>query len=196
MEESEAAASCYDRVYVAQRPELFFKATPQRVVGPSQAIRIPHDSRWCVPEPEIALVLNSRLELVGYTVGNDVSCRDIEGENPLYLPQAKIYDECCSLGPWITLASAMPPTEEVGIRLEVWRDGKTILDASTSAGKMARPLSELIDFLGRDRTFPNGAFLLTGTGIVPESTFTLTRGDSVRITIDGIGTLANTVIQQ
>ena len=126
MEESQGAASFYDQVYAAERPELFFKATPHRVVGPGQPVRIRQDARWNVPEPELALVLNSRLELVGFTIGNDMSSRDIEGENPLYLPQAKVYDACCALGPWITLAAGMPPPSEIEIELAVergWPDG-------------------------------------------------------------------------
>ncbi|WP_435005898.1 fumarylacetoacetate hydrolase family protein [Tundrisphaera lichenicola] len=194
-EESEQAASFYDKVYTADRPELFFKATPSRVVGPGQAIRVRQDTSWCVPEPELALVLSPRLTIVGFTVGNDVSARDIEGENPLYLPQAKMYDACCALGPVITLASAMPPILEVGIRLEIEREGKTIVRESTSIARMARKLEDLVDWLGRDNRFPDGAFLLTGTGIVPPDDFTLAPGDFVRIAIDGIGTLVNPVVQ-
>ena len=195
MEESEAAASCYDRVYVSDRPELFMKATPHRVVGPHEALRIRKDSAWNVPEPEVTLVLNSRLELVGYTIGNDMSSRDIEGENPLYLPQAKVYDHCCSLGPCITLPDAMPTRAEIGIRLQVHRDTATVFDSSTTVDEMARSFEDLIHWLGRDNSFPHGAFLLTGTGIVPDSSFTLQTGDQVEITVDGIGTLSNSVVQ-
>ena len=195
MEESEAAASCYDRVYVSDRPELFMKATPHRVVGPHEALRIRKDSAWNVPEPEVTLVLNSRLELVGYTIGNDMSSRDIEGENPLYLPQAKVYDHCCSLGPCITLPNAMPTRAEIGIRLQVRRDTSTVFDSSTTVDEMARSFEDLIHWLGRDNSFPNGAFLLTGTGIVPDSSFTLQTGDQVEITVDGIGKLSNSVVQ-
>lgn len=195
MEESEAAASCYDRVYVSDRPELFMKATPHRVVGPHGSLRIRKDSAWNVPEPEVTLVLNSRLELVGYTIGNDMSSRDIEGENPLYLPQAKVYDHCCSLGPCITLPNAMPTRAEIGIRLQVRRDTATVFDSSTTIDEMARSFEDLIHWLGRDNTFPNGVFLLTGTGIVPDSSFTLQMGDQVEITVDGIGTLTNSVVQ-
>lgn len=195
MEESEAAASCYDRVYESDRPELFMKATPQRVVGPGQPIRIRSDATWNVPEPEVTLVLSSELKLVGITVGNDMSSRDIEGDNPLYLPQAKTYDQCCGLGPWITLAEAMPAENNIGIRLQVSRGDRTVFTDSTSTAEMARSFEHLIGYLGRDNTFANGAFLLTGTGIVPDSSFTLQPGDLVEIDVDGVGTLANTVVQ-
>jgi 2-dehydro-3-deoxy-D-arabinonate dehydratase len=194
-EESEQGGSFYDLVYRAARPELFFKATPSRVVGPGQPIRVRRDTKWCVPEPELALVLSPDLRLVGFTVGNDVSARDIEGENPLYLPQAKVYDACCALGPAITLAAAMPPARELEIRLEIERDGAVEFAGSTPVSRMARDLDDLIDWLGRDNLFPQGAILLTGTGIVPPDEFSLKAGDLVRITIDGIGTLANPVVQ-
>jgi 2-dehydro-3-deoxy-D-arabinonate dehydratase len=194
-EESERAASFYDLVYTADRPELFFKATPARVVGPGQAIRVRRDSIWCVPEPELALVLTPALKLVGFTVGNDVSARDIEGENPLYLPQAKVYEGCCALGPWVTLVSAMPPRGSIGIRMEITRDRTTIFEGETSVARMARRFEELIGWLGRDNCFPDGILLLTGTGIVPPDDFSLTIGDLVKITIDGIGTLTNPVVQ-
>jgi 2-dehydro-3-deoxy-D-arabinonate dehydratase len=194
-EESEQGGSFYDLVYRASRPELFFKATPSRVVGPGGPIRVRHDTRWCVPEPELALVLSPTLRLVGYTIGNDVSARDIEGENPLYLPQAKIYDASCALGPVVTLVPAMPPLASVTIRLAIERDGSTAFDGSTSVGRMARGFDELVDWLGRDNLFPEGVILLTGTGIVPPDDFSLRAGDLVRITIDGIGTLSNPVIQ-
>jgi 2-dehydro-3-deoxy-D-arabinonate dehydratase len=195
MEESESAATLYDRIYEAERPELFFKATPHRVSGSGQPLRIRRDSRWNVPEPELALVLNSRLEWVGCTVGNDMSSRDIEGENPLYLPQAKIYDACCGLGPWITLRDDMPPATEIGIHLAVHRAGAIAFDGRTSAGQMARSFEDLIGWLARDNSFPDGAVLLTGTGVVPTSDFTLLPGDVVEITIDGIGTLSNPIVQ-
>lgn len=192
-EESQGAATFYDLVYTADRPELFFKATPSRVVGPGAAIRVRADSRWTVPEPELALVLSPDLRLVGFTVGNDVSARDIEGRNPLYLPQAKVYRACCALGPVVTLADAMPATEDTGIRLTVERGGSTAFEGSTPLGRMTRRLEELIDWLGRDNLFPTGVILLTGTGIVPPDDFGLEEGDVVRIAIDGIGTLANSV---
>ena len=194
-EESESGGSFYDLVYSAPRPELFFKATPSRVVGSGAAIRVRRDTRWSVPEPELALVLSPKLALVGFTVGNDVSARDIEGQNPLYLPQAKVYDACCALGPCITLADAMPPIQEVVIRLVIERAGIKVVEGSTSLARMARKLEDLIDWLGRDNIFPTGVVLLTGTGIVPPDEFSLTPLDTIRISIDGIGTLTNTVVQ-
>ncbi|MEM7476731.1 MAG: fumarylacetoacetate hydrolase family protein [Planctomycetota bacterium] len=195
MEESEAAASCYDRVYQSERPEIFFKATPHRVRGSNQPLRIRADATWNVPEPELALVLTPKLEIIGFTVGNDMSSRDIEGDNPLYLPQAKMYNECCGLGPWITLASAMPPPEEIGIDLKIFRAGDIVFDQSTSVSEMARSFDDLVSWLGRDNSFPTGAFLLTGTGIVPDSDFTLAPSDRVDISIVGVGTLSNTIVQ-
>ncbi len=195
-EESADGGSFYDKVYSADRPELFFKATPSRVVGPGTAVRVRADSDWSVPEPELALVLSPDLRLVGYTVGNDMSARDIEGRNPLYLPQAKMYEACCALGPCVTLASAMPPASEITIRLTIERDGATAFDSSTSVGRMARSFAELIGWLGRDNTFPQGAVLLTGTGIVPPDEFSLQDGDRVTIAIDGIGALVNPVVKR
>lgn len=195
MEESEAAASCYDRVYQSPRPELFFKATPNRVSGHGQPVRIRTDATWNVPEPEVTLVLNSRGERVGFTIGNDMSSRDIEGENPLYLPQAKVYNQCCGLGPWITLTAGMPPEREIGIRLEIVRDGSVVFSGESGVSQMARSFDELVSWLCRDNAFPTGAFLLTGTGIVPDSDFTLHPGDRVDITVDGVGTLSNPVVQ-
>lgn len=195
MEESEAAASCYDRVYVSPRPELFMKATPHRVGGPGQPLRIREDAEWNVPEPELTLVMNTRLQLVGFTIGNDMSSRDIEGDNPLYLPQAKVYNQCAGLGPWITLATAMPPREQIGISLTIRRDGKVVFEGQTGIDQMARTFEELIGWLGRDNSFPAGVMMMTGTGIVPDSDFTLHPGDVVDITIDGIGTLSNPIVQ-
>jgi 2-dehydro-3-deoxy-D-arabinonate dehydratase len=194
-EESEQGGTLYDRVYRAARPELFLKATPSRVVGPNQPIRVRSDTRWCVPEPELALVISPALNLVGFTIGNDVSSRDIEGENPLYLPQAKVYDACCALGPCITLAADMPPVQEIEISLEIKRGDLSIFRGSTSAGRMVRTYQELIGWLARDNVFPDGVVLLTGTGIVPPDEVTLSAGDRVQITIDGIGTLINPAIQ-
>lgn len=195
MEESEAAASCYDRVYQSPRPEIFFKATPHRVRGQDDALRIRSDATWNVPEPELALVLSPSLKIVGYTVGNDMSSRDIEGDNPLYLPQAKMYDQCCGLGPWITLADDMPGREEIEIDLKIHRGDQIVFDQATRASEMARTFDDLVSYLGRDNSFPTGAFLLTGTGIVPDSDFTLAPHDQVRITITGIGTLSNWIVQ-
>ncbi len=195
MEESETAASCYDRVYESPRPELFLKATPHRVSGNGQPLRIRADATWNVPEPELTLVMNSKLKLVGFTIGNDMSSRDIEGDNPLYLPQAKVYDQCAGVGPWITLASAMPPREEIGIYLTIRRTGKPVFEGQTGVDQMARSFEDLIGWLGRDNSFPAGAMLMTGTGVVPDNDFTLQAGDVVDIRIDGIGTLSNPVVQ-
>lgn len=195
MEESTVASQCYDHVYRSPRPELFFKATPHRVVGPNQSVRIRKDSQWNVPEPELTLVLNSHLQLVGFTIGNDMSSRDIEGENPLYLPQAKVYDGCCGLGPCITLPVSMPPEDEIEISMRVLRDDAAVFSGKTSVAHMARSFDNLISWLGRENSFPQGVFLMTGTGIVPDSDFTLQPADVVEITITGIGTLINSVIQ-
>jgi 2-dehydro-3-deoxy-D-arabinonate dehydratase len=169
MEESSTAASCYDRVYASPRPELFFKATPHRVAGHGQPLRIRTDSNWNVPEPELTLVLSSKLQLVGFTVGNDMSSRDIEGDNPLYLPQAKLYSQSCGLGPWVTLTVGMPPRSEIGIRLIIHRAGKAVFDGRTGVDQMARTFENLIGWLGRDNSFPSGAFLLTGTASFPKA---------------------------
>ena len=171
------------------------KATPHRVSGPEQPVRIRQDSNWNVPEPEVALVLNTKMEIAGFTIGNDVSSRDIEGDNPLYLPQAKVYSQCCGLGPWVTLAAAMPQPVETGITLVVRRGEDVAYQDQTSAGKLARSYEDLVSWLQRENQFPTGAILLTGTGIVPDSEFTLQPGDVVEITIDGIGTLRNHVVQ-
>jgi len=182
----------YDRVYEAARPELFFKATPGRVRGPGQPIFIRSDSTWDVPEPELAVICNSRLEVVGYTVGNDVSSRSIEGENPLYLPQAKVFDGCCALGPAIALAWDFSPSDR-SIAIQIIRGGSTVFESSTTTSAMRRPIAELVGYLGRDQSFAAGCVLLTGTGIVPPSDFTLMPGDVVSIQIDGIGVLENPV---
>jgi 2-dehydro-3-deoxy-D-arabinonate dehydratase len=192
-EESVGAAQFYDKVYTAARPELFLKATPERVVGPGGTIRVRRDSRWSVPEPELTLVVSPDLRIVGYTVGNDVSARDIEGENPLYLPQAKVYHGACAVGPVVTLARALPPADQVTIRLVIRRAGQTAYEGSTPLTAMARPLTELVDWLGRENQFPHGVLLMTGTGIVPPDDFHLSPGDEVSISISGIGTLTNPV---
>jgi 2-dehydro-3-deoxy-D-arabinonate dehydratase len=195
MEESEAAASCYDRVYTAARPELFFKATPNRCSGHLGSLRIRSDASWNVPEPELALVLSSTGHIVGYTIGNDMSSRDIEGDNPLYLPQAKLYDQCCGLGPWITLAADMPARGSIEIGLVIERSGSMVFEGKTSVAQMAREFEDLVQWLLRDNAMPHGAFLLTGTGVVPDSSFTLHPGDRVDITITGIGTLTHSIVQ-
>lgn len=191
--ESVGAARFYDLVYKAERPELFFKATAPRVVGPGARVRIRRDSRWSVPEPELALVLSPRLEIVGYTIGNDMSARDIEGENPLYLPQAKVYTHSCALGPVITLADAMPPLEQIAIHLRIERGGSVAFEGQTSIAQMARSFTDLVSWLGRDNSFPYGAILLTGTGIVPPDDFALAADDLVHIDVTGIGRLTNVV---
>jgi 2-dehydro-3-deoxy-D-arabinonate dehydratase len=194
--ESAGAARFYDLVYTAARPELFFKANPHRVSGPGDRVHIRRDSRWSVPEPELALVLSPRLRLVGYTIGNDMSARDIEGENPLYLPQAKIFDHACALGPVITLAESMPALENVRIRLGIERGGKPVFEGTTAVSEMARSFQDLIGWLGKEASFPAGAILLTGTGIVPADDFSLAPGDVIHIGITGIGTLTNHVEYQ
>ena len=195
MEESEAAKDCYDRVYTAERPEIFFKATPSRCSGHRGPLRIRTDATWNVPEPELCLVLSPKGKIVGYTIGNDMSSRDIEGDNPLYLPQAKVYDQCCGLGPSITLASAMPERSSIEIKLKVTRGSEEVFAGETSVAQITRKLEDLVSWLMRDNQMPNGAFLLTGTGIVPNSDFTLHPNDEVFITIDGIGELQNTIVQ-
>jgi 2-dehydro-3-deoxy-D-arabinonate dehydratase len=194
MEEAKSAGGgdFYDRVYSAKRPEVFFKATPSRVVGHYQKVAIRQDASWSVPEPEFTLLVSPTGKILGYTIGNDMSSRDIEGENPLYLPQAKVYNRCCALGPGI-LVSSQAPGPSTKITLEVLRGGQTIASDSTALSNMKRGLAELVEYLYRDNVFPNGCFLLTGTGIVPEDSFTLHQGDEIRITIDGIGTLINFV---
>ncbi len=181
-EHESADADAYARVYDAERPELFFKSHGWRVAGPDADVRVRRDSRWNVPEPELVLVLNSRMEIVGYTAGNDVSSRDIEGENPLYLPQAKVYDGACSLGPGIVLARP-DALLDLPIRLCVRRGGGPVFEDGVSTSKMKRPLGELAEYLGRELSLPSGAFLMTGTGVVPGDDFTLTPGDRVEISV-------------
>ncbi|HEY8869344.1 MAG TPA: fumarylacetoacetate hydrolase family protein [Candidatus Limnocylindrales bacterium] len=188
-----ADASPYDRVYAAERPELFFKAAAWRVRGPSQTVGIRADSGWDVPEPELALVVSSDGAIAGYTLGNDVSSRTIEGENPLYLPQAKSYDGSCALGPaLVSYDAASPPFD---LHLLVIRDGATIVDETTSTSRIRRPLEDLVAYLMRALDLPSGAILLTGTGIVPQPDFTLVPGDLVRIDGGPLGVLENTVVR-
>jgi 2-dehydro-3-deoxy-D-arabinonate dehydratase len=182
----------YDKVYVADRPELFFKATPQRVVGPGAKVRIRSDSKWNVPEPELTLAINAAGRIFGFTVGNDMSSRDIEGENPLYLPQAKVYAASTALGPSLVMDDA-PPSKETRIHIAILRGGEEVFSGETDIGQITRPLTSLAEFLFRDNTFPQGAYLMTGTGIVPPDSFTLDRGDEIRITIEPSGTLSNVV---
>lgn len=194
IEESKDAGggSFYDRVYSAERPELFFKAQAHKVAGPNSPVRIRSDARWSVPEPELALLINPRGEIVGYTVGNDVSSRDIEGANPLYLPQAKVYDRSCALGPGI-LIQQEPLPAQTRIALEIVRDGRGVFSGAISLSEMKRDSKTLVEYLYRDQSFPHGCFLLTGTGIIPPDDFTLHSGDLIHISIDGIGTLNNHV---
>ncbi len=196
IEESKDAGggTFYDRVYSAERPELFFKATGPRVIGPGGNVRIRSDAKWSVPEPELTLVVNPAGEICGYTIGNDMSSRDIEGENPLYLPQAKFYDASCAIGPCILLSSEPMPSTTT-IQIEIHRDGQQVFAGSTSLAELKRDPKDLVHYLFRDNSFPSGVFLMTGTGVVPEDDFTLGRGDVIRITIEGIGTLENTVVQ-
>lgn len=194
IEESKSAGGgdFYDRVYTAERPELFFKATANRVVGHRGKVAIRSDASWSVPEPELALLIGSSGKITGYTIGNDMSSRDIEGENPLYLPQAKVYDRSCALGPGILLSSdPMPPS--TAIQLQILRNSASVFEGSTALSSMKRDAPTLVRYLFRDNVFPRGCFLLTGTGVVPPDAFTLQTGDEIRISIDGIGTLVNFV---
>jgi len=182
----------YDRVYSAERPELFFKAVAHKVAGPNSTVKIRADAKWSVPEPELTLVINPRGQIVGYTIGNDMSSRDIEGANPLYLPQAKVYDRSCALGPGILIQSEpMPAATEIGMAIH--RDGNTEFSGTIRLSEMKRDPQVLVEYLYRDQSFPYGCFLLTGTGIIPPDAFTLKSGDEIRISISGIGTLINRV---
>jgi 2-dehydro-3-deoxy-D-arabinonate dehydratase len=194
MEES-TQKSVYDQVYDADRPELFFKATPNRVSGPNDPIAIRGDSEWDVPEPELAILLNTDGELVGYTVGNDVSSRSIEGENPLYLPQAKVYSMSVAIGPAITTTDELPDASNLEIELSIRREGELLFQDTTSTSRMHRSLRDLMGYLRRGNQFPAGVFLLTGTGIVPPSELTLRDGDEVIIRIEGLGALVNPVVR-
>jgi 2-dehydro-3-deoxy-D-arabinonate dehydratase len=194
MQESKSSGGgdFYDRVYGADRPELFFKATAHRVAGPNSKVAIRDDATWSVPEPELTLLITPTGRIVGYTIGNDMSSRDIEGENPLYLPQAKVYDRSCALGPCI-LVSNSPLPRATEIQLEIRRGDKTEFSGSTTLEALKRDPACLVEFLYRNNSFPNGCFLLTGTGIVPPDSFSLKRNDEIRITITDIGTLVNYV---
>jgi 2-dehydro-3-deoxy-D-arabinonate dehydratase len=194
MEES-SQRDVYDRVYDADRPELFLKATPNRVSGPGEPIAIRGDSGWDVPEPELAILLNAHGELVGYTIGNDVSSRSIEGENPLYLPQAKVYSRCAALGPTVVTVDELPDVSNLEIELTIRRGGTELFRDSTATSQLHRTLSDLIAYLLRHNNYPAGVFLMTGTGIVPPSEFTLQDGDEVTIRIDAIGSLVNPVVR-
>ena len=194
LEESGKAggASFYDRVYEAERPELFFKCAGWRARGPGRPVRIRRDARWSVPEPELALVANARGEIVGWTIGDDLSARDIEAENPLYLPQAKIWDGACALGPAIVIRDE-PLPRDTAIELSVARSGAAVFEGSTTLARMRRAPEQLVGYLFRETSFPAGCVLLTGTGIVPPSDFALRAGDEIEIRVPAIGTLLNAV---
>jgi 2-dehydro-3-deoxy-D-arabinonate dehydratase len=182
----------YAKVYDAERPEVFFKSTPHRVVGHNQKVRIRKDSTWDVPEPELTLVTSSSGKIIGYTIGNDMSSRSIEGENPLYLPQAKTYDACAAIGPCIYVTDG-PINKSTTIRLEINRESKNVFEGSIPISQIKRSFEDLVSFVYRECSFPHGCLIMTGTGIVPEHDFTLKTGDEIKISIDGIGTLTNEV---
>ena len=194
MEESDFSANAYDQVYEAPRPEIFLKSLPDKVVHPGEPVGIRADSKWNVPEPELTLVINSAKEMVGVSIGNDMSSRDIEGENLLYLPQAKVYDRSCAVGPWIVVGASEEKIRQWTIGVEIGRGGQSVFIGETSIDNIKRSFSELLDYLGRSQSFPHGAMLLTGTGVVPDDDFTLAEKDVVSIHISGIGTLENNVI--
>ena len=194
MEESDFSARAYDHVYEAARPEIFFKSLGHKVVASGEAVGIRQDARWSVPEPELALVMNSAGRIVGYSIGNDMSSRDIEGENLLYLPQAKIYSRSCAIGPWIVVGPSEQDARAWTVQLQIRRNGAMAFDGNTRIDQLKRTFGELLEHLFRSQAFPSGAVLLTGAGIVPDDTFTLNAGDTVRITISGIGTLENPVV--
>jgi len=194
MEESKDAGggSFYDRVYSADRPELFFKANGSRVIGPGGSVRIRKDSKWNVPEPELTLLISASGKITGYTCGNDMSSRDIEGENPLYLPQAKVYDGSCAIGPCVLISEAQP-SPETKISIRITRSGAEAFAGATTVSQIKRELPSLVEFLYREHCFPAGCMLMTGTGVIPPDAFTLAHGDEIEITIEGIGTLRNVV---
>lgn len=194
MEESDFSATAYDKVYSADRPEIFFKSVAEKVVAPGGAVGIRADARWSVPEPELALVLSSRGRIVGHTIGNDMSSRDIEGENLLYLPQAKTYKSSCALGPWIVLGTPEAVARDWAIRITIHRDGSPVFAGETSVGQIKRTFDDLVSYLFRSQVFPHGAVLLTGTGIVPPDSFTLRERDVIEIEIAGVGVLSNPVM--
>ncbi len=191
-EESQDGGDIYARVYDAKRPEVFFKATAQRIAHPGDEVRIRKDSGWDVPEPELTLLVSSSGKILGYTVGNDMSSRSIEGENPLYLPQAKTYDGCAAVGPCIWVTEAPIPANTL-ISIQIYREDKVIFEGKIEIAQMKRSLDELVSYVYRECSFPHGAFIMTGTGIVPDHDFSLKSGDRIRIDIEGIGTLENPV---
>lgn len=194
IEESKSAGGgdFYDRVYAAERPELFFKALPHKVAGPNSQVRIRRDATWSVPEPELTLLVNPGGRIIGYTIGNDMSSRDIEAVNPLYLPQAKVYDRSCALGPGILIEDQLLAAS-TQISLEILRSGSVTFSGSVTLEELKRDPASLVEYLFRDQTFEHGCFLLTGTGIVPPDEFSLQIGDEIRISISSIGTLVNYV---
>jgi 2-dehydro-3-deoxy-D-arabinonate dehydratase len=194
MEESAFGANAYDKVYEAARPELFFKSLPEKVVAPGDSVGIRKDAFWNVPEPELALVINSKGKIVGYTLGNDMSARDLEGENLLYLPQAKVYARSCALGPFVAINVLEPEVRTWSIHLRVQRGTSVVFQGDSSLGQIKRSFTELASYLCRSQNFPHGAILLTGTGIVPPEKFTLQAGDNVQISASSIGTLENSVV--
>ncbi|MBW8351890.1 fumarylacetoacetate hydrolase family protein [Bacillus sp. IITD106] len=193
---SEPSVSYYDKVYVAERPELFLKSTDKRTIGPNDPLYLRSDSTWQIPEPELGLVLDGTGNIVGYTIGNDMSCRDIEGENPLYLPQAKMWKHSCSVGPAILLAEAVEDPYAFDIKCTIFREGEKIFEDTASTSQLKRKYEELVEFLKRDNELFSGTVLLTGTCIVPPNDFTLRDGDIVEIEISGIGMLRNPVAAQ
>ena len=195
MEESDFSATAYDRVYDAPRPEIFFKSLPEKVVACGEPVGIRTDANWSVPEPELVLMMNSRGEIAGYAVGNDMSSRDIEGENLLYLPQAKVYHRSCAVGPWVRVGATEEEAREWEIKIQIERSGGSVFDGSVGVNQIKRGFGELRDFLFESQLFPFGCVLLTGTGIVPGDDFTLEEGDTVRIHISGIGCLNNPVVR-
>jgi 2-dehydro-3-deoxy-D-arabinonate dehydratase len=190
-----AAKGIYDLVYDAERPEVFFKATPHRCVGPNQPVCIRQDSKWCVPEPELAVVVGKDGRVLGFMAGNDMSARDIEGENPLYLPQAKVYEGCCSLGPVLVTPPSIGNARDLTVKMTIVREGGVAYEGQTNTSSMKRAVPELINFLMRNNPVPPGSICLTGTGIVPPDDFSLRENDLVEISIDNIGTLRNPVKQ-
>ena len=195
MGESESAASHYDKVYTADRPELFFKSFPANVVGYGDPVRVRFDSNWSVPEPEFTLVISPEQKIVGYTIGNDMSARDIEGENPLYLPQAKVYNQSCAIGPCILLAEDELDLPNVKIEMAIHRGGEEVFRGDTDLGQLARTFKDLVSWLYRENDYPTGTMMLTGTGVVPPDNFTLENGDSVTINVTNIGELTNPVVK-
>lgn len=190
------ATTFYDKVYDAERPEIFFKSTAARTVGPNQNVCLRSDSTWQIPEPELGLVIDQRGRILGYTIGNDMSCRDIEGENPLYLPQAKMWKNSCSIGPAIRLAETVEDPYDFQIRCKIYRDEATVVEGTANTGQLKRKFDELVSYLVRDNLIFDGTVLLTGTCIVPPNEFTLEDGDWVEIEISGIGVLSNSVTKQ